>query len=35
MTMSFFNTLANLVMASIPVVAAITVCLTSASGGLA
>lgn len=33
--MSFFNTVANLVMASIPVVAAITVGLTSVSGGLA
>jgi hypothetical protein len=35
MTMSFFNTVANLVMASIPVAAAITVCLTSVGGGLA
>lgn len=32
--MSFFNTVANLVMASVPVVAAITVCLT-VGGGLA
>lgn len=33
--MSFFNTVANLVMASIPVAAVIALGLSSASGGLA
>jgi hypothetical protein len=33
--MSFFNSVANLFMAAIPVAVVITACLTTASGGVA